>query len=98
MARATVARLQKLAQTSHNNAVECAYHGANGALMAAEKNTHAAIAELEEDPENATSIAKLAQLQAVAGNADSAEQTRALLKTNYATGLEDWLVVRNFRH
>ena len=98
MAHAAVARLDKMLQTSRSNAVERAYHGANGALMAAQKKNRAAIEELEEDPENAPSIAKLAQLQEVSGSPRDAAETRALLQADYAPSLEDWLVVRNFRH
>ncbi len=97
MARAAVARLRKMVQTNRSNAVERAYHGANGALLAAEKKTRAAIEELQEDPENAFSLAKLAELQAASGNAHDAAETRARLQGDYDTTLEDWLVVRKFR-
>ncbi|MGA2967256.1 MAG: hypothetical protein ABSD64_13685 [Terriglobales bacterium] len=97
IARAAVARLQKMVQTNRSNAVERAYHGANGALLAAEKKTGAAIAELREDPEDPFSMAKLAELQAGAGRAHDAEETRARLQADYGTTLEDWLVVRKFR-
>jgi hypothetical protein len=97
IARAAVARLQKMVQTNRSNAVERAYHGANGALLAAEKKTGAAIAELREDPEDPFSLAKLAELQAGAGRAHDAEETRARLQADYGTTLEDWLVVRKFR-
>ncbi len=97
MARAAVARLQKMVQASRSNAVERAYHGANGALLAAEKKIGAAIAELQEDPGDPFSLAKLAELQAASGNAQDAAETRARLKGDYGTTLEDWLVVRKFR-
>jgi tetratricopeptide (TPR) repeat protein len=98
MARTAVARLRKMIHTNpSNNAIKRAYHGANGALLAVEKKTRAAIEELEEDPENAFSLAKLAELQAASGNAQDAAETRARLQTDYDTTLEDWLVVRKFR-
>jgi tetratricopeptide (TPR) repeat protein len=97
MARAAVLRLQKMVQTNRSNAVERAYHGANGALLAAESKTSAAIEELREDPEWPFSMAKLAELQAASGNAQDAAATRARLKADYGTTLEDWLVVRGFR-
>ena len=97
MARAAVARLRKMVQTNRSNAVERAYHGANGALLAAEKKTRAAIEELQEDPENPFSLAKLAELQAASGNAQDAAETRARLKADYGIELENWLVVRKFR-
>jgi hypothetical protein len=97
MARAAVARLQKMVQTNRSNAVERSYHGANGALLAAQSKIRAAIAELQEDPEDPFSRAKLAELQAASGNAQDAAETRARLKGDYGTTLEDWLVVRKFR-
>jgi hypothetical protein len=36
-------------------------------------------------------------LQAASGNAQDAAATRARLKADYGTTLEDWLVVRGFR-
>lgn len=97
MARAAVSRLQKMVQTNRSNAVERAYHGANGALLAAESKIGAAIEELREDPECPFSMSKLAELQAASGNARDAAETRARLKADYGTALEDWLVVRWFR-
>jgi hypothetical protein len=97
MARAAVLRLQKMVQTNRSNAIERAYHGANGALLAAESKTSAAIEELREDPAWPFSMAKLAELQAASGNAQDAAETRSRLKADYGTTLEDWLVVRGFR-
>jgi tetratricopeptide (TPR) repeat protein len=96
-ARDAVARLEKMVQTNRTNAVERAYHGANGALLAAQKKTRSAIEELEQDPENAVSMAKLAELQAVSGNVAGAGETRALLQADYSTTLQDWQVARKFR-
>jgi hypothetical protein len=86
-----------MVQTNFSNVVERAYHGANGALLAAEKKTGAAIAELQEDPEDPFSLAKLANLQAASGNAHDAAESRARLQADYGTTLEDWLVARKFR-
>ncbi|MGB6250907.1 MAG: tetratricopeptide repeat protein [Terriglobales bacterium] len=97
LARATVARLQKMFQANRSNAVERAYHGANGALLAAQSKAPAAIEELREDPEDAFSMAKLAELQAAAGDAVGAAETRARLKADYGTTLEDWLVVHGLK-
>jgi thioredoxin-like negative regulator of GroEL len=97
MTRAAVARLQKMLQTTRSNAVERAYHGANGALLAAESKTGAAIEELQEDPEDPFSMAKLAELQAASGDAHDAAEIKARLQADYGTTLEDWLVVRRFR-
>ena len=97
MARAAVSRLQKMVQTSRSYTIERAYHGANGALLAAEKKTGAAIEELREDPDAPFSMVKLAELQAASGDAHDAEGTRARLKADYGIELEDWLVVRKFR-
>ncbi len=97
MARAAVARLQKMVQTTRSNAVERAYHGANGALLAAESKTGAALEELREDPEDPFSMAKLAELQAASGDAHAAAEIKARLQADYGTTLEDWLVVRRFR-
>jgi len=96
-ARDAVARLQKIVQTNRTNVVERAYHGANGALLAAQKKTRSAIEELEQDPENAVSMAKLAELQAASGNLVAADETRALLKADYSTTLQDWQVGQRFR-
>jgi tetratricopeptide (TPR) repeat protein len=97
MARAAVLRLQKMVQNNRSNTVESAYHGANGELLAAESKIGAAIEELREDPDYPFSLAKLAELQAASGNAQDAAATRARLKADYDTTLEDWLVVRGFR-
>ena len=96
-ARAAVARLEKMVLTNRTNAVERAYHGANGAFLAAEKKTRSAIEELEQDPENAVSLAKLAELQSASGSTAEAGETRALLQADYSTTLEDWQVARKFR-
>ena len=101
IASAAVARLQKMVQDNpSNNAVERAYNGAHGSLLAAQSKIGAAIEALHEDPEDPFSLAKLAELQAASGNsqdaADAAE-IRARLKADYGTSLEDWLVVRRFR-
>ncbi len=97
IARAAVLRLQKMVQASRSNAVERAYHGANGALLAAESKPGPAIEELREDPVDPFALAKLAKLQAETGNPQDAVVTRALLQADYATALDDWLVVREFR-
>jgi len=96
-AREAVARLEKMVQANHTNAVERAYHGANGALLAAQRKTRSALEELEQDPENAVSMAKLAELQAASGNVAGAGETRALLKADYSTTLQDWQVAQRFR-
>jgi tetratricopeptide (TPR) repeat protein len=97
MARANVARLEKMVQSNRSNTVERAYHGANGALLGAEKKIGAAIEELREDPEDPFSLAKLAELQVGAGSAHDAEGTRARLQADYGITLEDWLVAQKFR-
>ncbi len=97
MVRTAVARLREMVQTDRSNAVERAYHGANGALLAAEKKTRAAIEELQEDPDDPFSLAKLAELQTASGNAHDAAETRARLQADYGNTLEDWLVARKFR-
>lgn len=97
VARAAVSHLQKLLQINRSNAVERAYHGANGALLAAESKTGAAIEELSEDSECPFSEWKLATLQASSGNEREAAKIRARLKADYGTTLEDWLVVRGLR-
>jgi hypothetical protein len=86
-----------MVQTNRSNGVERAYHGANGVLLAAQSKIGAAIEELQEDPEDPFSMAKLAELQAASGNAQDAAATRARLKADYGTTLEDWLAVRGFR-
>jgi cytochrome c-type biogenesis protein CcmH/NrfG len=100
MASAAVAGLNKMLQDTHSNAVERAYNGAHGALLAAQSKIAAAIEALQEDPEDPFSLAKLAELQAASGDARDAEdaaEIRTRLKTDYGTDLEDWLVVRRFR-
>lgn len=97
MANAAVVRLYKMLQDTHTDAVERAYNGAHGALLAAQSKITAAIEALQEDPEDPFSMAKLAELEAGSGNAQDAEEVRALLKADYGTALEDWLVVRRFR-
>src|ERR1700723_726275 len=96
-AQAAVDQLQRMVQASRSNLVERAYHGANGALLAAQSKVSAAIEELKEDPENASSLAKLADLQAAAGNAQDAAEKRARLKADYGNTHADWLLVREFR-
>jgi hypothetical protein len=100
MASATVDRLQKMVRDNRSNKVERAYHGAQGALLAAQSKIRAAIEALQEDPEDPFSLAKLAELQAASGDAEDAHnaaEIRARLKADYGTDLEDWLVVRRFR-
>ncbi len=97
MARAAVERLEQMVETTRSNVVERAYHGAKGALLAAQSKIGAAIEDLQEDPEDPFSMAKLAELEAATGNAQDATETRARLKADYGTTLEDWLAVRGFR-
>jgi tetratricopeptide (TPR) repeat protein len=97
MAQGAVDYLRRMVQASRSGMVERAYHGANGALLAAQSKVSTAIEELKEDPENASSLAKLAELQAASGNAQDAAETRARLKADYGTTLEDWLVARGVR-
>jgi tetratricopeptide (TPR) repeat protein len=97
IARAAVARLQQMLQENHSYGNERCYHGANGALLAAEKKTVAAIEELQQVPDEPFSMAKLAELQAAAGYTRDAAETRARLQADYRPSLGDWLVVRKFR-
>jgi tetratricopeptide (TPR) repeat protein len=97
VARAAVSHLQRMLQTNRSNAIERAYHGANGALLAAEAKTGAAIEELSEDSEYPFSESKRANLLASSGNEREAAKIRARLKADYGTALEDWLVVRGLR-
>ncbi|HSZ63284.1 MAG TPA: tetratricopeptide repeat protein [Terriglobales bacterium] len=97
LAQTAVDHLQKMVQTTRSSMVERAYHGANGTLLAAQSKVSAAIEELKEDPENAFSMAKLEELEAASGDAQGAAQTRARLKADFGTTLDDWLVVREFR-
>jgi hypothetical protein len=97
MARAAVARLQKMVEENRSYRIERSYHGANGALLAAEKKIGAAIEELQQIPDEPFSMAKLAELQAASGNAHDADETKARLKADYDPSLDDWLVVRKFR-
>jgi tetratricopeptide (TPR) repeat protein len=98
MSRDAVSNLQKMLEANRSNTVERAYHGANGELLAAESKIDAAIEELQEDTESPFSLAKMAELQAAKGNVRGAAETRAILKADYGTTLEDWLVLRGFRH
>jgi Tfp pilus assembly protein PilF len=97
LASRTVVRLQKMVQENPGDTVERAYNGAQGALLAAQSKTSAAIEALQEDPEDPFSMAKLVELQAASGDAQGAEETRARLKTDFGIALEDWLVARRFR-
>jgi tetratricopeptide (TPR) repeat protein len=97
VARAAVSHLQRMLQTNRSNAIERAYHGANGALLAAESKTGAAIEELSEDSEYPFSESKRAKLLASSGNEREAAKIRTRLKADYGTSLEDWLVVRGLR-
>ncbi|HEY4841320.1 MAG TPA: tetratricopeptide repeat protein [Terriglobales bacterium] len=97
MAQAAVDHLRRMVQASRSNVVERAFHGANGALLAAQAKPSAALEELKQDPDNASSMAKLAELQGAAANALDAAETRTRLRADYGTTLEDWLVVREFR-
>ncbi|MGA2964786.1 MAG: tetratricopeptide repeat protein [Terriglobales bacterium] len=97
IARTAVARLQEMLQENHGYGTERSYHAANGALLAAEKKTAAAIEELQQIPDEPFSMAKLAELQAAAGNTRDAAETRARLQADYRPYIEDWLVVRKFR-
>src|SRR6202167_332884 len=97
VARAAVSHLQRMLQTNRSNAVERAYHGANGALLAAESKTGAAIEELSEDSEYPFSDAKLENLLASSGNEREAAKITARLKADYGTTLEDWLRRRGCR-
>lgn len=96
-AQAAVDRLQKMAQATRSSIVERAYHGAYGSLLTAQAKVSAAIEELKEDPENAFSMAKLAELEAASGDAQAAAETRSRLKADFGTTLDDWLAVREFR-
>jgi len=74
-ARKALEGLNSMAQTNRDNAVQDAYHSANGAVMFLQGDYSGAISELEEDPRDPLSLQLLADAESKAGQTADAQKT-----------------------
>jgi tetratricopeptide (TPR) repeat protein len=95
--RRSLARLQKLSESSNDKLIDVAYHGAAGAAAFARDDFAGAIAHLEEDANNPLSLHLLAAAYQHAGNRDEARSTSETLANFNDPTLEQALIVPSFR-
>jgi len=75
----SVQPLSVMARTSRSDAVQRAYHSANGALLSLQGKYDAAIKELEDDAQNPLALQLLADAQDKAGQSAEAQKTLVTL-------------------
>lgn len=97
LVRQSLARLQKLSETSNDKLIDIAYHGAAGAAAFAQGNYSDAIPHLEEDTSNPLSLHLLATAYQHVGNRDEARSTSEILANFNDPTLEQALIVPSFR-
>ncbi len=96
-AEETLAQLTKIAEGSHNPNIDVAFHASTGMVLAARQKWVEAIPHLEEDANDPYSMELLVTAYQKAGFAAKSERTtRELLALN-APGVEQALVVPQFR-
>ena len=96
-ASAAARQLEAMAQTSHSQIVQRCYHGAMGALLAAQAKYADAIPHLEEDAANPLSMRLLWQAYDRTGAASQAATLAAKLSVLEIPTVEQALVVPQFR-
>lgn len=93
LAQKTLHQLEMMAETGHSSNIQSEYHGAAGALLAAQNKYAEAIPQLEEDRANPYSMALLSNACAEAGTADEMHDVDGQLRSLNAPTLEQALVV-----
>lgn len=93
----SLARLQKLSESSNDKLIDVAYHGAAGAAAFAQGNYADAVSHLEEDTSNPLSLHLLAAACQHVGNRDEARSTSETLANFNDPTLEQALIVPSFR-
>jgi tetratricopeptide (TPR) repeat protein len=97
LADLTLKRLEALAESSHDQVVQIAYHGAAGAVLAAHGSYAEALAHLEEDDRNPISIKWMIVSYQKTGQIERARELTAVLASWNEPTLEQALVVPEFR-
>ena len=93
----SLARLQKLSESSNDKLIDVAYHGAAGSAALSRGNYPDAISHLEEDADNPLSLHQLAVAYQHAGNRAEAQSTSEKLANLNDPTLEQALIVPSFR-
>jgi tetratricopeptide (TPR) repeat protein len=96
-ARAEVAELNRLADSSRGPAIMRAYYSASGAMLAAQGNWEDAVQDLEEDARDPFAMRTLVLAYQKLGKADEAKQAAEALANLNRPTLEQALVVPDFR-
>src|SRR3984957_5997472 len=97
LANSTLARLEKMSESSDDKLIESAYYGAAGAALFAQHKYDQAISHLEEDTSNPLSLKLLAAPYQKIGYSAGAKRTNEHLTNLNDPTLEQALVVPAFR-
>ena len=97
LASATVAKLQQISESSHDQLVSLAWHGAAGAMLVAQQKYQEALSHLEEDDRNLNSLKLMVIANQNLGHKDAASQISKKLATWNEPTLEHALISSEFR-
>lgn len=92
-ARAALGRLEQMAASSRNRAIQLCWHGAAGERLMAQGKFKDAIPELEEDQDNPATLALLVEAYREVGAADKQRSAEERLRTTNLPTLEQALSV-----
>ena len=97
LAQKTLQQLETMASSNRSPIVQGSYHGAAGALLAAQQKFSEAIPHLEEDKGNPFSLELLSQAYAATGAADKMHDVEVILRGMNVNSMEQALVVPKVR-
>jgi tetratricopeptide (TPR) repeat protein len=95
-ARASLVRLEQMAASSRNRAIQLCWHGAAGEMLMAQGKFKDAIPELEEDRDNPETLGLLVEAYREAGAPDKQQSAEERLRTTHLPTLEQALSVSGF--
>ena len=93
LAQKTLHQLETMAISSRNLVIQGSYHGAAGALLAAQEKWQDAIAHLEEDSDDPFSMQLLSRAYYEAGASDKMHEVEARLRSTNVPTIEQAVVV-----
>ena len=97
LAGVAVAKLSQMSESSHDQLITLAYHGAAGALLVAQGKYEDALSQLEEDDRNLNSLKLMVIANQNSGHSDAAEQISKKLANWNEPTLEHALIAPEFR-
>jgi len=97
LAGVAVAKLSQMSESSHDQLIALAYHGAAGALLVAQGKYEDALSQLEEDDRNLNSLKLMVIANQNSGHSDTADQISKKLANWNEPTLEHALVTPEFR-